>query len=63
MIKRVKIHGPGRHPWLASLLDRRTPKIAAVALANKLARKAARAVAKKSRGLVSRILRMGGTSL
>ena len=38
MIKRVKLHGPGRHPWLASLLDRRTPKIAAVALANKIIR-------------------------
>jgi len=38
MIKRVKIHGPGRHPWLASLLDRRTPEIAAVALANKIIR-------------------------
>ncbi len=38
VIKRAKILGHTRHPWLVPLMQRRTVKIAAVALANKIAR-------------------------
>src|SRR5262245_37809662 len=40
VIRHTKIHGTGRRPWLAALLARRPTKIAAIALANKLARMA-----------------------
>src|SRR3954464_13604585 len=36
----AKIHGAGHRPWLTSLLARRPTKVAAIALANKLARMA-----------------------
>jgi transposase len=36
----AKIHGTGHRPWLTALLARRPTKVAAIALANKLARKA-----------------------
>src|SRR3974390_3140350 len=36
----AKIHGTGHRPWLTALLARRPTKIAATALANKIARKA-----------------------
>ena len=36
VIKRVKKLGYSRHPWLASLMERRSVKIAAIALANKV---------------------------
>jgi transposase len=38
VIKRAKQLGYTHHPWLVSLLGRRSVKIAAVALANKIAR-------------------------
>ena len=38
VIRRAKQLGYTRHPWLVGLLERRPPKIAAVALANKIAR-------------------------
>ena len=38
MIRYAKIHGTGHRPWLAGLLARRPTKVAAIALANKLAR-------------------------
>ena len=38
VIRRAKQLGYTRHPWLVRLLERRSPKIAAVALANKIAR-------------------------
>ena len=40
VIKRAKILGYTRHPWLVRLMERRSTKIAAVALANKIARMA-----------------------
>lgn len=38
VIKRAKLLGHARHPWLVGLMERRPSKIAAVALANKMAR-------------------------
>jgi transposase len=38
VIRYAKIHGPQHRPWLAALLARRPTKVAAIALANKLAR-------------------------
>ena len=38
VIKRVKELGYSQHPWLASLIERRSVKIAAIALANKVVR-------------------------
>ena len=38
VIKRAKILGHTRHPWLVGLMQRRTVKIAAVAMANKIVR-------------------------
>lgn len=38
MIKRAKQLGHTRYPWLVPLMERRSVKIAAVALANKNAR-------------------------
>ena len=40
VIRYAKIHGTKHRPWLAALLARRPTKVAAVALANKLARMA-----------------------
>ena len=40
VIRRAKILGYTRHPWLVQLMERRSAKIAAVALANKIARMA-----------------------
>jgi transposase len=40
VIRFVKKHGIKHRPWLSSLLDRRPTKVAAIALANKLARMA-----------------------
>jgi transposase len=39
VIRYAKIHGTKHRPWLTALLERR-PKVAAIALANKLARMA-----------------------
>jgi transposase len=38
VIRHAKIHGTKRRPWLTALLARRPTKVAAVALANKIAR-------------------------
>ena len=40
VIRYAKIHGIGHRPWLTTLLARRPTKVAAIALANKLARMA-----------------------
>jgi len=40
VIRYAKVHGTERRPWLAALLARRPTKVAAIALANKLARMA-----------------------
>ena len=40
VIRYAKIHGPGHRPWLTALLARRPTKVAAIALANKIARMA-----------------------
>lgn len=40
VIRYAKIHGPDHRPWLTRLLARRPTKVAAIALANKLARMA-----------------------
>ena len=40
VIRYAKIHGTGHRPWLTALLARRPTKLAAIALANKLARMA-----------------------
>jgi transposase len=38
VIRYAKIHGTKHRPWLTALLARRPTKVAAIALANKLAR-------------------------
>ena len=40
VIRYAKIHGTKHRPWLTALLARRPTKVAAIALANKLARMA-----------------------
>jgi transposase len=40
VIRYAKIHGTGHRPWLAALLARKPTKVAAIALANKIARMA-----------------------
>jgi transposase len=40
VIRYAKIHGTGHRPWLTALLARRPTKLAAIALANKIARMA-----------------------
>ena len=40
VIRYAKIHGSQHRPWLAALLARRPTKVAAIALANKIARMA-----------------------
>jgi transposase len=40
VIRYAKIHGPQHRPWLTALLARRPTKVAAIALANKIARMA-----------------------
>ena len=40
MIRYAKVYGTKHRPWLAALLARRPTKVAAIALANKLARMA-----------------------
>ena len=49
VIRYAKIHGIGHRPWLTALLARRPTKVAAVALANKLARMAWAMMAKGER--------------
>ena len=40
MIRYAKLHGTEHRPWLTTLLARRPTKVAAIALANKIARMA-----------------------
>ena len=47
VIRYAKIHGTKHRPWLAALLARRPTKVAAIALANKLARMAWAMMAKR----------------
>jgi transposase len=49
VIRYAKIHGTKHRPWLTSLLSRRPTKVAAIALANKLARMAWAMLAKGER--------------
>ncbi len=49
VIRYAKIHGTRRRPWLTKLLERRSVKVAAIALANKLARMAWAMMAKGER--------------
>ena len=49
VIRYAKIHGTGHRPWLTALLARRPTKVAAIALANKLARMAWAIMAKGER--------------
>ena len=49
VIRYAKIHGTKHRPWLTALLTRRPTKVAAIALANKLARMAWAMMAKGER--------------
>ena len=49
VIRYAKIHGTKRRPWLSALLARRPTKVAAIALANKIARMAWAMMAKGER--------------
>ena len=49
VIRYAKIHGTKHRPWLPALLARRPTKVAAIALANKLARMAWAMMAKGER--------------
>jgi hypothetical protein len=49
VIRYAKIHGSGQRAWLTALLARRPTKVAAIALANKLARMAWAMMAKGER--------------
>ena len=49
VIRYAKIHGTKHRPWLTSLLARRPTKVAAIALANKIARMAWALMAKGER--------------
>jgi len=49
VIRYAKIHGTKHRPWLVALLARRPTKVAAIALANKLARIAWALMTKGSR--------------
>jgi transposase len=40
VIRYARKHGTGKRPWLGRLMERRPTKVAAVALANKIARRA-----------------------
>src|SRR5262245_10468988 len=49
VIRYAKIHGTKHRPWLTALLARRPTKVAAIALANKIARMAWAMMAKSER--------------
>jgi hypothetical protein len=49
VIRYAKLHGTKHRPWLAALLARRPTKVAAIALANKIARMAWAMMAKGER--------------
>ena len=49
VIRYAKVHGTKHRPWLTALLGRRPTKVAAIALANKIARMAWAMMAKGER--------------
>jgi transposase len=49
VIRYAKIHGTKHRPWLTALLARRPTKVAAIALANKIARMAWAMMARSER--------------
>jgi transposase len=49
VIRYAKIHGTKHRPWLTALLARRPTKVAAIALANKIARMALAMMARGER--------------
>jgi transposase len=49
VIRYAKIHGTKHRPWLTALLARKPTKVAAIALANKIARMARAMMAKGER--------------
>jgi transposase len=49
VIRYAKVHGTKHRPWLTALLARRPTKVAAIALANKIARMAWAMIAKGAR--------------
>ena len=49
VIRYAKLHGTEHRPWLTALLARRPTKVAAIALANKIARMAWAMMAKGER--------------
>jgi transposase len=49
VIRYAKLHGTKHRPWLTALLARRPTKVAAIALANKIARMAWAMMAKGER--------------
>jgi transposase len=49
VVRYAKIHGTADRPWLTALLGRRPTKVAAIALANKIARMAGAMMAKGER--------------
>jgi transposase len=49
VIRHAKLHGSSHRPWLTALLARKPTKVAAIALANKLARMAWALMAKGER--------------
>jgi transposase len=49
VIRYAKLHGTKHRPWLTALLARRPTKVAAIALANKIARMAWATMAKGER--------------
>jgi len=55
LIRYAKIHGTRHRPWLTALLARRPTKVAAIALANKLARMAWATMASRKPRLFPRV--------
>ena len=49
IIRYARVHGTKHRPWLAALFGRRPTKVAAIALANKIARMAWAMMAKGER--------------
>jgi transposase len=62
VIRYAKLHGTKHRPWLTALLARRPTKVAAIALANKLARMAWAIMAKGERYKLQGARRAGGVN-